>query len=179
MQSRQASFGGACGRRSKHTSTGRCGIDLRSSRRLRSGPWMTSTHLSRQKLIETRFCSRTKYEQQRTIEQVIHRPRRGLQSERSAAQDRRKRNREHAVTAIGSMKTGVDGMPQSDPIAIDAVGVARLFSVSLRTVRRWDSAGRLPRGHCIGKRKLWRLADLREWAASGFPNRREIRGARQ
>ena len=59
-----------------------------------------------------------------------------------------------------------------EPLAVDAAGVARLFSVGLRSIRRWDSSGKLPRGYSIGKRKLWRVNDLRAWAAAGFPDRR-------
>lgn len=57
------------------------------------------------------------------------------------------------------------------PLAVDAAGAAQLFSVGLRTWRRWDSSGKCPRGYGIGGRKLWRRSDLDRWAALGFPDR--------
>jgi hypothetical protein len=57
------------------------------------------------------------------------------------------------------------------PLAVDAAGAARLFSVGLRTWRRWDSAGKCPGGHKVGGRRLWRLCDLQRWSAWGFPDR--------
>lgn len=65
----------------------------------------------------------------------------------------------------------LDDGPIVERIAVDARGVAEMFSVGLRTVRRWDSSGRLPRAFTIGRRKLWRVDDLRQWAADGFPGR--------
>lgn len=59
-------------------------------------------------------------------------------------------------------------------LAVDAVGAAALFSVSLRTWRRWDCSGKCPRGFRLGGRLLWRLADLRRWADGGFVSRVEF-----
>lgn len=57
------------------------------------------------------------------------------------------------------------------PVAVDARGVATMFSLSIRTVRRLDSSGRLPSGFKIGGRKLWRIRDLQLWSDWGFPCR--------
>lgn len=62
-----------------------------------------------------------------------------------------------------------------EPIAVDARGACRLFSVSLRTWRSWDAGGRCPMGHRVGGRKLWSTDELRRWAATGFPSRLEDR----
>jgi len=61
-------------------------------------------------------------------------------------------------------------------LATDAAGiVASIFpAFSLRTWRRMDSSGRCPRGFKVGGRKLWRLADLQQWATLGFPDRQEF-----
>ena len=60
---------------------------------------------------------------------------------------------------------------KSLPEVIDADLAARHFRVTLRTWRRWDSAGRIPLGFKIGGRKLWRATDLESWANWGFPKR--------
>lgn len=59
------------------------------------------------------------------------------------------------------------------PIAIDAKGVAGLFPFSVRSWRRLDSAGRCPRGYRVSGHKVWRVRELQEWAAAGFPTRAE------
>ena len=45
---------------------------------------------------------------------------------------------------------------------------------SLRTWRRWDVAGKCPRGRKVGGRKVWRISDLKKWAAWGFPDRQSF-----
>ncbi|MEX0702456.1 MAG: helix-turn-helix domain-containing protein [Planctomycetales bacterium] len=49
--------------------------------------------------------------------------------------------------------------------------VAQLLRLSDRTVRRLDSAGRLPRGLRIGGSKRWRRDELLAWIAAGCPRR--------
>ncbi len=61
--------------------------------------------------------------------------------------------------------------PPTTKLAVDAKAAAVAVSVSLRTWRRWDSAGKCPKGFSIGGRKLWRLCDLELWASQGFPER--------
>ena len=65
------------------------------------------------------------------------------------------------------------------PLAVDAGGAARLFSVGLRTWRRWNSSGKCPAGYRIGGRVLWRLCDLEHWAGWGFPDRAEFQARQQ
>lgn len=63
-------------------------------------------------------------------------------------------------------------------LAVDAKQLARLLSVSVRTVRTMDSAGRLPRpvklnGHAV----RWVLdgpKGIQEWLTAGAPNRSEF-----
>jgi predicted DNA-binding transcriptional regulator AlpA len=61
-----------------------------------------------------------------------------------------------------------------EPLLVGREQVAALLSISLPTLDRWDSSGRLgPAGVRMGGRKLWLLSELREWAAARMPCRRE------
>ncbi len=62
--------------------------------------------------------------------------------------------------------------PEAQQLAVDVRGMAQLLPFSVRSLRRMDSAGKLPRGFKLGGRKLWRTADLRSWAELGFPDRK-------
>lgn len=57
------------------------------------------------------------------------------------------------------------------PLMVTAQMAARMFSVSLRTWRMLDSAGKIPKPTRLGGRVLWRLAELRRWGAAGCPDR--------
>jgi predicted DNA-binding transcriptional regulator AlpA len=57
------------------------------------------------------------------------------------------------------------------PILIDAHEVARLLSISYRTVRRLDMVECLPKPVQLLSRSLWRLDELREWVNAGCPAR--------
>jgi predicted DNA-binding transcriptional regulator AlpA len=64
--------------------------------------------------------------------------------------------------------------PAAAPLlAADAAALAPRLSVSLRTVRTWDAAGKLPKGIKIGGRKLWRVSEIDAWLAAGCPERVE------
>ncbi|MCZ6653037.1 MAG: hypothetical protein O7D91_08415 [Planctomycetota bacterium] len=60
---------------------------------------------------------------------------------------------------------------QPEQLAVDVRGIARLLPFAIRTLRRMDAAGKLPRGFKVGGRKLWRVSDLRLWTEWGFPDR--------
>lgn len=64
-----------------------------------------------------------------------------------------------------------DASTPTEPIALDAAGVSRLFPFGIRTWRRMDAAGKCPRGHKVGQKRLWLVADLKRWAEFGFPTR--------
>ena len=68
-----------------------------------------------------------------------------------------------------------------EPIAVDAARIVdQVFpDISLRTWRRMDSAGQCPSGFTVGGRKLWRLADLEQWASFGFPPLAEFEARKQ
>lgn len=59
-----------------------------------------------------------------------------------------------------------------EPLAIGTKELARMLSVSVATLERWDSGGRLgPPGVKIGGRRLWPLAEVRAWVEAGLPDR--------
>jgi predicted DNA-binding transcriptional regulator AlpA len=59
----------------------------------------------------------------------------------------------------------------SAPLVADASALAALLTVSVRTVRTWDLAGKLPRPLRIGGRVVWRLDEIRRWLDAGAPDR--------
>lgn len=63
---------------------------------------------------------------------------------------------------------------QAEQLAVDVRQMAKMVPFAVRTLRRMDSGGRLPRGFKIGGRKLWRFSDLRLWTEWGFPDREEF-----
>jgi predicted DNA-binding transcriptional regulator AlpA len=63
--------------------------------------------------------------------------------------------------------------PIGEPsLLIDAEDLARLLSVSLRHVRRMDSADELPRPLRLGGSVRWRAEEIRRWVESGCPVRK-------
>jgi hypothetical protein len=61
-----------------------------------------------------------------------------------------------------------------EPLAVGREQVASLFSISLATLARWDASGQLgPMGIRKNGRKLWLLAELRQWTTLGMPERKE------
>ena len=59
------------------------------------------------------------------------------------------------------------------PLVVDARRLARLLCCGIRTVRTWDSAGKLPKPIRIGGRVVWRVDEIRAWLAADAPNRDE------
>ena len=66
---------------------------------------------------------------------------------------------------------------QPEQLAVDVRLIAKMVPFSVRTLRRMDSAGKLPCGFKIGGRKLWRVSDLKLWTQLGFPSREEFEEA--
>ena len=58
------------------------------------------------------------------------------------------------------------------PSAYSAAELAARLGVSLRHVRRMDSAGMLPRPVRLGRAVRWSADDLDAWLAAGAPDRR-------
>lgn len=68
------------------------------------------------------------------------------------------------------------------PLVVDARRLAAMLCIAIRTVRTWDSAGRLPEPLRIGGRVVWRTDEIRAWLAAGAPDRETwaaIRAARK
>ncbi len=63
---------------------------------------------------------------------------------------------------------------QPEQLAVDVRQMTKMVPFAVRTLRRMDSAGKLPRGFKVGGRKLWRVSDLRLWTEWGFPERQEF-----
>lgn len=63
-------------------------------------------------------------------------------------------------------------LSQTDcPRLLTAADLANILRTSVRSVRRWDSAGRLPAPVRIGSAVRWRTAEIEAWLASGAPRR--------
>jgi excisionase family DNA binding protein len=62
-----------------------------------------------------------------------------------------------------------------DRLLLGAEDVARLLSVAPRTVWKMDAAGKIPRPIRLGRRTLWRRAELEEWVEGGCPSRRWVK----
>jgi len=54
---------------------------------------------------------------------------------------------------------------------VDARLLSKLLCASIRTVRTWDAAGKLPAPIRIGGRVVWRLDEIRAWLNAGAPDR--------
>jgi len=64
-------------------------------------------------------------------------------------------------------------VPQSASRLVSAAELARMLSTSVRTIRRLDSAGKLPRGIRLGGLKRWRQDEIEAWIAASCPLRAE------
>jgi predicted DNA-binding transcriptional regulator AlpA len=57
------------------------------------------------------------------------------------------------------------------PVLVDAKIAAAMFSVSRSSWWSWHSSGRCPAPIVLHGRTLWRVSELRRWAAAGCPSR--------
>lgn len=53
------------------------------------------------------------------------------------------------------------------PTLIDAEALAKMMDISVRTLWRLLSAGKLPQPVRIGRNTRWRLAEIRRWIEGG------------
>ena len=63
--------------------------------------------------------------------------------------------------------------PDPERLALDARQLGNALNLSLRAIRRADSAGRLPRPVRVGRSVRWPVEEIRRWLAAGAP-RREV-----
>lgn len=68
-----------------------------------------------------------------------------------------------------SNETYTQALPNA--LLVNARQVAAMLGKSLRTLRSWDGAGRIPRPVRIGRSTLWRLDELQAWSRAGCPAR--------
>ena len=67
----------------------------------------------------------------------------------------------------------VAGGGQPQPLAVDARTLGLMLSLSVRTIRKLDSSGKLPRPLKIGGHAVrWVVDEIRDWLAAGSPDRR-------
>jgi predicted DNA-binding transcriptional regulator AlpA len=60
---------------------------------------------------------------------------------------------------------------QLSPLVVDAKRLATLLCCSVRSIRTWDAAGKLPPPLRLGGRVVWRVAEVRDWLEAGAPDR--------
>jgi hypothetical protein len=58
-----------------------------------------------------------------------------------------------------------------DKLLIDAGDLARLTSLSVRTLRRLDADRHIPGRVVVGRRVLFQTEVIREWVRAGLPDR--------
>jgi predicted DNA-binding transcriptional regulator AlpA len=68
----------------------------------------------------------------------------------------------------------MDGIETQNCRLVDFKAVAKMLSLSPRTVWRYRSAGRLPKPVTISGSVRWRLADIDRWIEWGCPSQREF-----
>ncbi len=61
--------------------------------------------------------------------------------------------------------------PTTKPLLADAAEVGEMLVLSVRTIRRLDCSGKLPRPVRIGGAVRWLVADIEAWLAAGCPDR--------
>ena len=57
------------------------------------------------------------------------------------------------------------------PLVLTAAQAAAWCGKSLRTWRRWNSAGLVPNAICVGRSMFWHKDELRAWINAGCPRR--------
>ena len=58
-------------------------------------------------------------------------------------------------------------------LLLTARETAQALGVSLRTLRSWDSSGRIPQPRRISRSTKWSVSELRDWTNAGCPRREE------
>ena len=77
---------------------------------------------------------------------------------------------DHIAQAIAKQENS-SGPISNGKMAVGAKELARLLDISLRSIRRLDASGRLPRGYMLGGSKRWNLDEISRWLDSGCLSR--------
>ena len=70
------------------------------------------------------------------------------------------------------LKTQTNVRSQSNPLAFSAKELANRLGVSLRHIRRLDSAGKLPKPIRLGRSVRWPAVEIESWLDAGAPDRK-------
>ena len=73
-------------------------------------------------------------------------------------------------------KDSSEQLERRNPLAFSAADLARRLDVSLRHLRRLDSAGKLPKPVRLGRSVRWPVAQIESWLNAGGPDRRTWEG---
>jgi predicted DNA-binding transcriptional regulator AlpA len=75
------------------------------------------------------------------------------------------------MTDVPGTVAPVAPAPSAAPLAVDARGAARLLGIGRSTFCSLLAAERTPAGFRLGRRRLWLVSELTEWAQAGAPAR--------
>jgi predicted DNA-binding transcriptional regulator AlpA len=73
--------------------------------------------------------------------------------------------------------TSDEGSPQDEKMLVPAAEVARIMSISVRSLWRLLSAGRLVPPIRLGRSVRWHVAEVRRWIDAGCPPPNEFYSA--
>lgn len=66
-----------------------------------------------------------------------------------------------------------------EPVLVHVKSLARMLSMSVRTVWRMNSCGKLPRCIRVGRSVRWNVETIRDWLDQGCPDRETFEGRQQ
>ena len=76
-------------------------------------------------------------------------------------------------------KTQTNESGRNNPLAFSAQQLAERLGVSLRHMRRLDSAGKLPKPVRLGRSVRWPVTEIEGWLKAGAPDRQRWQAMRR
>ena len=64
-------------------------------------------------------------------------------------------------------------------LAIPAAKLAKRLNISLRHLRRLDSAGKLPKPIRLGRSVRWSVQEIKSWIKAGAPDRKTWQASKE
>jgi len=61
----------------------------------------------------------------------------------------------------------------TEPLLLTVRELAAALAIGVRTLWRYDAAGKIPQGVSFGHVKRWRRREIEAWLEAGCPERRE------